>query len=124
MACTSLHEETGRWLTSMGVDAAEGSEHTLSVGHPLFGGEFTTYRLGAPIAVNRYGEPMFDMDEASVSVERAIIWEVPTEWVPLREVRDAIDAAKSVYPCVLTIRGRSFKRGSFGLWSAVEGVGA
>jgi len=116
MACTSFHEETGRWLTSIGADAVEGSQHTLSVGHPLFGGEFTTYRLGAPVATNRYGEPLFDIADAEVSIERGVVWESESEWATLREVRAAIEDAKRVWPIVLTIRGRSFKYGTFGLW--------
>lgn len=68
MAVTSLHPETRRWLTSLGRDATPGSEHTLSIGHPINGGEFTTFRLGGVIAHNRYGEPLFDLDEAQIGM--------------------------------------------------------
>lgn len=124
MACTSLHKETGRWLTQMGADATPGSKHTLSVGHPLFGGEFTTYRLGPVVAIGRdaYGDaPLFDMEEAEVSITGRISWEDEDQhiWLPLAEVREAIRAKNAEAGPnwrTLELRGLTFTRGSFGQW--------
>jgi hypothetical protein len=69
MACTFYHAPTGRWLTSLGKNAKAGDTPTLSIGHPLCGGEFTKFRLGEPVAHDaRYDEPLFDLDEAEIEM--------------------------------------------------------
>lgn len=128
MACTSFHQETGRWLTQFGADAAPGSLHTISVGHPLFGGEFTTFRLGQVVAMGRdaYGDaPLFDTDEAEICISSRICWENDDReiWASLAEVREAIRAKNANLSGdwrTLQIRGLTFERGSFGQWSPAK----
>ena len=71
MPATSLHKPTNRWLTSFryGSGQVQGAEHSLSIGHPISGGEFTTYRLAAPVAHEDDGAPLFDLDEAEIEHE-------------------------------------------------------
>lgn len=65
----SVHSEiNGRWLSNFGRDTVPGSEHTTSIGHPLCGGEFTTYRLGQIVSQDERGEPLFDLDEADIQM--------------------------------------------------------
>lgn len=65
----SVHSEiNGRWLSNYGRDAAPGSEHTSSIGHPLCGGQFTTYRLGPVVMLDDRGEPLFDLEEAEIQM--------------------------------------------------------
>lgn len=68
MPVTSTHKETGRFLTSFNRDSKAGDEHCISVGHPLLGGEFTTYRLPEPVAHDEHG-PLFDIDSADCVAE-------------------------------------------------------
>lgn len=75
MAATFFHKGTGRWLTSMGRDAKPGDVAELSMGSLAFnqppgafgfrGCQFTRYTLAQPVAVDEWGEPLFDLKECS-----------------------------------------------------------
>ncbi len=108
MAVTSFHKETGKWLMSLGKDAKCGDTPTLSIGHPIFSGEFTTYRLPEPIATNHWGEPLFDMDDAEV--------EVNGEFFPRAELRKLRD--DPTYPSTVTVGGKTYRRTAFGHFSS------
>jgi hypothetical protein len=59
----------GREALSCGADVKAGDTICTSVGHPIRGGEFTTYRLGLPIGVTSgpYGaEPVFAVDDLHI----------------------------------------------------------
>ena len=117
MAVTSYHKETGRWLTtSQGF--VPGSEHCLSIGHPLNGGEFTNYRLGEVVAHNERGEPLFDLDEAEVECGH---WG-NRHWLTRAEIKAAVDEANSPgnYVRAFLLRGVTYQRSSFGGWRMVE----
>lgn len=103
MAVTSFYKEHGnRWLTSFGPNAVEGSEHTISVGHPLYHGQFCTYRLAAPVAVNQWGENLFDETECFVEFDSG-------EWLTLAEVRDLVGDD-------MAMKARSYIRNGFWQW--------
>jgi hypothetical protein len=72
MAVTSFHAPTNRWLTSSYgwkpgdvVQITYGSYAYDSApgGFGFRGCETTQYTLAEPVAENRYGEPLFDLDE-------------------------------------------------------------
>lgn len=118
MAATSLHKPTNRWLTDLGADATQGSEHSLSIGHPLFGREFTTYRLAAPVTVNERGIALFDLDEAEVLIDPD--WRLPKTWATRAELSAAI--AEATYDGGLKLHGQTYRRGGFGNWRLVKPV--
>lgn len=74
MACTSFHKPTNKWLTAFNRDSKAGDVHTISVSSAsklsrwLPNGtprtcEFTSYLLGAPVAHDDHGYPLFDLNE-------------------------------------------------------------
>jgi len=121
MSCYSLHTPLNRWLSSFQKGAEAGSEHTISVGHPLCGGEFTTYRLGPVVAANNWGDPLFDLDDAEINILQGA-WPRQAVWVKVTDVRAAIEAHREYYGTLnpLTIAGHTFKPGVFGGWRLLE----
>lgn len=113
MAVTGYHPGTRLWLTSFGPDAKAGDTPTVSVGHPLAGGEFTTYRLPEPTTHDDHG-PLFDMSKAEVSL--AVSGD-PEErvWATRAEVDAAIQGA--TWARVLELKGLAFERSAFGGWT-------
>lgn len=69
MACTSFDHKTGLWLTTFGSDAKQGDTPCISCSHPIRGGEFTTYRLPAPVGTSEWGEPQFILGDAEIEFE-------------------------------------------------------
>jgi hypothetical protein len=116
MACTSYHPATRLWLTSFGPDAKAGDTPTISVGHPLAGGEFTTYRLPEPTAQGDQG-PLFDMSKADVELTMNTTPEDQV-WASVAEV----DAAKqdATWKRTLELKGLAFKRSAFGGWTKAD----
>jgi hypothetical protein len=112
MATTSFHKPTNRWLTSVGVDARAGSEHTLSSGHPMCGGQFTTYRLADPVAFEG-DKPLFDLDEAEVRMPNG-------EWATGAEIRAFLEGAKRSLEYRHAFKGATYERSSFGHWCVRE----
>lgn len=104
MACMSYHKESERWLTSFGKNIMPGSEHTISSGHPLLGGEFTTYKLGEVAAYDAYG-PLFDLESAEIQMPDG-------RFYPGYMIR-AFASTKWDYPTI-TIGGVSYERNTFG----------
>ena len=121
MSCYSLHKPLNRWLSSFPKGDEAGSERTISVGHPLCGGEFTTYRLGPVVATNNWGEPLFDLDDAEINILQGA-WPRQAVWVKVTDVRAAIEANLGYCGTLnpLTIAGHTFKRGVFGGWRLLE----
>ena len=102
-----------RWLTALDDASAPGDEHTLSFGHPLFGGEFCHLRLGPVVAHTPHGRPLFDLDDAEADLRNGT-------WATLREVRAAKDVAWTSYPCRIDLKGHTFERQGFGGFRQVD----
>lgn len=107
MPVTSYHEPTKRWLTYFGEDAKPGDEPCISIGHPLWGGEFTTYRLGPVVAQCEkvFKGPLFDLDEAEIKMNGS--------WFPaslLRQIR------REHTPCGFILNGVRYRDGAFGIY--------
>lgn len=110
MAVTSLDPATGLVLTSIGPDTKLGDEVTLSIGNPITGGEFTTYRLGKTYGVNKWGETLFDLQEAEILVNG--------QFFSRNEIRAALGNAG--YDRPLELGGRVYRRTAFGHWRLKE----
>ncbi len=111
MAVTSNHAPTGRWLTTLGKDAVPGSEHTLSIGNPLLGGEFTTYRLGPVVAQSDFwDEPMFNLKEADIKIDGS--------FHPYKEIMALIEDQKYRIDAKIALASVSYGRTGWGHWAA------
>lgn len=116
MASTGFHKGTGRYLTSLGwgdKTVQRGSEHTLSIGHPLLACEFTTYRLGAVIAHDEWGSPLFDLDEAEIKVG--------DRFFDLKRLRAIRDDHTGDWRRIVDLDGIKLQRSTFGQFHIVEG---
>lgn len=106
MAVTSFHEQTGKWLTGVGAEKVPGDQVTLSFSHPLLCSQFTTYKLGAVVAHDQRGIPLFDLKEALVEIagefrERALLDAIRSDF----EIRE------------FTMNGMRFRRTGMGDFS-------
>lgn len=120
MPATSLHKPTGRWLTSSRFSTEPwkaGDTPTLSIGHPLLGGEFTTYRLAEPVAHDEDGTPLFDLREADIEIGRC--W---SQGLQFWATRAEIEAVTERHPSDFELQGIYFQRTAFGQYRAVERV--
>lgn len=129
MAATSLHAPTRRWLTSFRFSAEPvkvGDTPCLSIGHPLRGGEFTTYRLAEPVAHDEDGTPLFDLDEAQVEIASAYEAGGEPVFATRAEITEAIEAGHEAWQVggrnVCQLKGLRFERGGFGNYRLVEKV--
>lgn len=80
-------------------NAKPGDEVCLSFCHPLFGREFTTYRLAAQHGEDDFGSPLFNLAEAEVQITRDI-------WATWDEIREA--------KRTLTLKGLALRMTAFG----------
>ena len=110
MAVYSYHQEFGRWLDALSKGDEPGSEHTLSVEHPLCGGQFTTYKLGPCIGNDQHGCPLYDLTRDALA-------KMPDgQFI----TRDQINSAKAEmqkewdYSKPITVAGTVYVRGVFG----------
>ncbi len=113
MPVTSYHNERRQWLTALDDTSAPGDEHTISFGHPLFGGEFCHLRLGPVVDHDAQGRPLFDLDDAEADLRNGA-------WATLRAISAAKHDALASYPCRVTIKGHTFERGGFDSFKLVE----
>ena len=64
MSCTFFDPRFDRFVTAHSPDAREGDVVVVSYGSRLTGGEFTRFVLPAPLGVDKWGWPVFDMAKA------------------------------------------------------------
>lgn len=117
MPVTSTYPEFGnRFLTSIGREAHEGDEVTLSCGS-FMGREFTTYRLGPVVGTNSSGEALFDM-EADTQEIKINDWGQPETFATRGEINAVIK--DNWRDREVEIKGLRFRRTGFGHWVPIR----